>query len=405
VLPVRAAVPALAGCAVLLTSWLLLTHVGFWKRGQRVDTGFYRMYGTNVLNGEVPYRDFSLEYPPAALPVFVVPALGRPKTAAAYRFRFEWLMALCGVLALVSADAVLRALEVAGRVRLGALLLAGVSPLLLGPVVLTRYDLWPAALSAAALAAFVRDRSRLGGAALGLAAAAKLYPAAVAPVAIAYVWRRQGRAAALRSVAAVAAVFGACVLPFAVIAPQGTWHPLALELHRPLEVESLGGALLLAAHHVLGLKLGLLLTYRSDNLGGTRAAVVAALTTAAEVAALIWVWVACARRRLTGRELVRGAAAAVAVMLALGKVFSPQYLIWLVPLVAAAEPRLRRRALPLLAAACALTQTWYPRHADALLQEFRAPESWLLLVRDLAVVALAVVLVRPLVAGRDQRDR
>ena len=110
----RAIGPVLLGCALLLTSWLLLTHVGFWKRGQQVDTYIYQGYGANVLNGQFPYRDFPLEYPPAALPAFIIPELGHPK-AAAYRFRFEWLMALCGAVALVFVDAALRVLRAPAR--------------------------------------------------------------------------------------------------------------------------------------------------------------------------------------------------------------------------------------------------------------------------------------------------
>ena len=47
-------------------------------------------------------------------------------------------------------------------------------PLLLGSVVLTRFDLWPAALVAGALAALVHDRHRLGLGLLGAAIAVKL---------------------------------------------------------------------------------------------------------------------------------------------------------------------------------------------------------------------------------------
>jgi len=387
----------LAGCALLLASWLLLTHVGFWKRGQQPDTFVYQAYAANVLDGQLPYRDFSLEYPPAALPTFILPELGHP-SAAAYRFRFEWLMALCGALALVAVDAALRALEASDRARLGLQALIGVSPLILGPLVLSRYDLWPAALTVAAVAAFLRDRNRLGGAVLGLAAAAKFYPAAILPVAIAHVWQRRGRAAALRTLALFVGAFAACVVPFAILAPHGILHPVVVELKRPLEVESLGGALLMAAHHVIGLKLGLVLSYHSESFGGTSGALAKAVTTVLELVALAWLWVTCARRRLSRPEFVTAAAAAVAVLLAFGKVFSPQYLIWLLPLVPLVEPRLRRAALPLLVAACALTQSWYPRRADQLALYFRAPESWLLLARDLVVVALAVVLARSLAA-------
>ena len=400
----RAIGPVLLGCALLLTSWLLLTHVGFWKRGQQVDTYIYQGYGANVLNGQFPYRDFPLEYPPAALPAFIIPELGHPK-AAAYRFRFEWLMALCGAVALVFVDAALRVLRAPARTRLGAQAFFGVSPLVLGPVVLTRFDFWPAALSVAAVAAFLRDRNRLGGAILGLATAAKFYPAAIAPIAIAYVWQRKGPAAALQSLATFAGVFAACFLPFAILAPHGVLHPFTVELRRPLEDESLGGALLMAAHHLAGLKIGLLLSYGSLNLGGTSGTLAAAVTTALELIALIAVWVACVRRRLTGSQFATAAAAAAAILMAFGKVFSPQYLIWLIPLVPLVEQRLRRLALLLLAAACALTQSWYPRRAAQLVLYFRQPESWFLLARDLVVVALAVFLARPLLARTPQSDR
>ena len=73
-------------------SWGLL-HAGFWQRTQIVDTPVYQHYGEAVLDGRVPYRDFDLEYPPAALPVFVLPALAR---ADDYREAFELLMWAAG---------------------------------------------------------------------------------------------------------------------------------------------------------------------------------------------------------------------------------------------------------------------------------------------------------------------
>ena len=180
-------------------------------------------------------------------------------------------MAACALFAIVCVDAALRSLGTSTRARLVVLALIGISPLVLGQVVLSRYDFWPAALAVAAVALFLRDCAVLGGAVLGFAAAAKFYPAALVPVAIAYVWQRRGRDAALRSSIAIAGVFVACVLPFAILAPQGTLRPLTLELHRPLELESLGGAALVALHHVAGLRLGLELAY-SRRASAERAA-------------------------------------------------------------------------------------------------------------------------------------
>ena len=39
------------------------------------DTPVYRLYGEKLSGGEIPYRDFGVEYPPGSLIPFVIPAL------------------------------------------------------------------------------------------------------------------------------------------------------------------------------------------------------------------------------------------------------------------------------------------------------------------------------------------
>jgi len=139
-------------------SWALL-HTGFWSRTQIVDTPVYERYGEAILDGQVPYRDFDLEYPPAALPAFVLPALAQEDD---YGSVFEVLMWACAVAAIVALGLALAAVE-AGTARLySAICFLALAPLALGTVLLSRYDLWPAALTIAALAAFVGRRERIG---------------------------------------------------------------------------------------------------------------------------------------------------------------------------------------------------------------------------------------------------
>src|SRR5215216_1885243 len=94
--PTQVAAVLAAAILVFSASWGLL-HRGFYSRGQIVDTPVYRKYGEAMVAGRVPYRDFALEYPPGALPVFVLPSLGREhRSEGDYRQRFEWLMLACG---------------------------------------------------------------------------------------------------------------------------------------------------------------------------------------------------------------------------------------------------------------------------------------------------------------------
>src|SRR6478752_4301166 len=186
---------ALAAGAVFFVAWGLV-HTWFWAHGQIVDWPTYLTYGRSMRDGLVPYRDFALEYPPGALPVFVLPALGGAH-GDTFRRRFELEMAFLGEVILICLAVALVALGAGRRRVLAVLGFAALAVVALGPVVLSRFDLWPAALTAAALAALLSGRIRLGHLALGAAVAAKLYAAVLVPLTIVYVWRRFGRREAL----------------------------------------------------------------------------------------------------------------------------------------------------------------------------------------------------------------
>ena len=156
----RAAVAAVAAAAVFAAAWAGI-HYGFYADNHIVDTPVYQRYGDAIADGGVPYRDFTVEYPPGALPVFAVPSLivSPGGSQSAYDRVFGLLMAMCGAAA-VALVAVMLVRDGAGRARLaGGCALAALAPLALGSVVLTRFDLWPAAIVAAALAAATGWRS------------------------------------------------------------------------------------------------------------------------------------------------------------------------------------------------------------------------------------------------------
>src|SRR3954466_14670896 len=94
---------------------------------------------------------------------------------------------------------------VVASIRREAAYFVAVAPVLVGSLILSRFDLWPALLLVVALAALLDERHRRGWGSLAAAVAAKLWPLVVVPVALAWSWRR-GRAAAALVGLVVAAV-------------------------------------------------------------------------------------------------------------------------------------------------------------------------------------------------------
>ena len=386
---------AFAAIALFVVSWTLL-HVGFYKHKQLIDTPVYQRYGNAIADGKVPYRDFEVEYPPGALPVFALPGLAEPgrnqDVSTGFRRSFETLMWLCGAAALAAMAVILRALRRSTLNVWAALCFAAIAPLLLGSVILSRFDLWPAALVAAALAALVSGRLRLGHALLGLGVTAKLYPAVLVPLGVAFVWKRAGPREALACLGLALGVIAAVLAPFVILSPDGVWESLSVQLTRPLQVESLGSALLLVGHHVFGLGVTGDTSHGSQNLAGNAAGGLAVASTVLQLGVLIWIWAAFARGRGDAEALVFSTAAALCAFIAFGKVLSPQFLIWLIPIVPLVRGRRGLGVSALLGVALVLTQIWFPFRYFRLALDFEVGLSWLLLARDLTLVALVALL-------------
>jgi hypothetical protein len=368
------------------------------ERGALSDVGLYQHYATVVRNGAVPYRDFKFEYPPAALPVFLVPAY----MSWSYATSFAVLMGVCGGGCLALVALALRDVDASPARTWAALLLVGVSPLVLGSLFDTRFDLWPTLLALGALVALVQERPLITGALIGLGFAAKLWPLVLLPIAVAYLWRRRRGDSALAAVAAFVVVAAACFLPFAVLAPHGLRAMFADQLGRPLQIESLGSAVLMAAQHLGMRPLSTIDSHRAQALSGRGAGLAADVSAVLEIAAVLAAWIVFARlRRPLGEDALVAAAATVCALVAFDKVLSPQYLIWLVPFVALVRGWSGVAAGSLLVVALALTQTWFPEHYWSLALGHASPWSWYLLTRDLALVALAAVLLASLNRARD----
>lgn len=349
----RSAVLAGAPALALAATFALLTTTGPLADDSISDLFVYQRYADAVLDGARPYAQLGFEYPPLALGPLVLPDLGRPD-AAGYELRFGVLMALAALAVQALAGAL------GGR---RAAWLCVALPLLAGTLLRTRFDLVPVALLLAGLVLVLRARPAAGMAVLGAATATKLFPVLAAALVVVWLVADGRRREASRGALAFAAVLAVACLPFA---GDGFLDQFRFHLERPVQIESTPASVLWAVggSEVTGHPLRPD-RFKSNGLDGGAADAVAvgfALALAVTLGALAGL-LARARSRLA---LERAVLAALLAFVALGKVLSPQYLIWLLPFAALAWVRGdRATALP-VALAAALTQVYFPADYFAL---------------------------------------
>ena len=300
------------------------------------DVPLFQQYADRIFGGLVPYRDFTFLYPPGALPAFVLPAwlAGTSVDADRYRVAFQGLMVVCGAtMAILSVITPSRVTDRRRDILLGGALLVA-APAVLGWVIVLRYDLWPAALTAATMPCVVVVRYRAGAVFLGLAILAKVYPVVLLPLLVAYAWRNAGRREAVLFGAITLGVIGAVFTPFLIVDGMGFIGSLTKAFDRSLQVESLGAAVLFVQHAVAGQHITVQFGGGSHNLVGRLPDLAIDIQTYALVVLLLILWFRFARGPADARTLLLAAAGAVCIYVGLGRVMSDQYVIWLIPLVA-----------------------------------------------------------------------
>lgn len=351
----------------LAVAWGVVPLLGIAAGSELNDIGVYRGYAQMILDGGAPYREVAVEYPPLSLiPILAGAVLGTDRDSYELGFAAVTELAAAGLLV---ATALL-----ADEGRRAAAWTVAASPLLAGAYVHGFFDLLPVALLAAGLLALARDRVALGFGVLGLGAMAKGYPALAVPVAFAWLAARGQVREAVRGVALFAAVVLAISGPFL---SEGYVDAYRFHLERPLQIESTPASVLLVLGE--GVVTG---TDERPNRWRSQAVedvpgAVAAIFTALLLAALAFV-VARAGARGDPRWLALCAYTAVLAFVVLGKVLSPQFMMWLIPLIALAVAWRERVLAGLLVTALVLTQLEFPsRYFD-------------LAVRDGGVIALVV---------------
>lgn len=383
--------------AIGLAAVALLTKPAVFLRHE-FDITLYFTYSLKLLAGQAPYRDFAMEYPPLALLPFALPRLavfGRelPFDTYVLLFLIENVI-ISGLIGL----AIVWILQCwPSRRIIPALAIYALFVTVAAPLIPWRFDLFPALLTALALLCVLRGRPAWAGVWLGLGAAAKLYPLVLLPIFGAYYLAQADRRALIRLALGVVGALLLALAPFALAAPSNLTSFLRYHETRGLQLESLpAGAIILA--HVFGRVAARLdWNYGALHLVSPLATIALRWLPLALIAVYGVVLAGCLARfaeerraygAASNESLVAYIVAALLAFIVTNKVFSPQYLIWLLPFV----PLLGARKGALFAAICGITIALFPFDYDNLIAMETVPVL-LLNLRNLLVVALLIWLL------------
>jgi hypothetical protein len=415
--PVAAAV-VVTGVWVLTAARTPLSSTG--------DLAIYARTYRLLEQGAVPYRDVALEYPPFAAALFWVAGM----LPGSYTSTFGLLMLGCQVLTALGALSAARALRL-GRVhRWTAVALVALTPALIGvDLVAARYDAALAAILAWVTAAAVSSRWTLAWVLVAVGVLLKLTPVLLVPALLviqATAHRRPGTDTTLggsvrATVVATArdgfpgwalagAVLLAGIVPALALSVSGTLRVLVYHAERPLQIESVAASPLLLDHAWRGTDLVQVSSFGSENLAGgiadalqragSVAAVLGVLLVAALLAVRLWRAPAGEARAAAAGLGTLALAATIAVAIVTGKVLSPQYLVWLVPLVPLVRGWRGPTGAALLAVAMVLSRLVFPGLYVSLVEELDTLPIALLAVRNALLIGIAVLLVHALATVR-----
>ncbi len=363
------------------------------------DLQLYYDYSLQVFQGDLPYRDFALEYPPLALLPFALPqlvTLGRPTSYTTYVWLFSIqnvLLSALGALTLIRIVSLSRPRRQPVPVLKAYALLMVVS----APLLPWRYDLFPALLTLLSLMSVLACHPTLAGLWLGLGIAAKLYPAVLLPVFVIYYFANRDYPSILRLLLGCIGVTVLILLPFMLIDTSGFFSMLRYHQLRGLQIESLPAGIISLAH-LLGLTdASMVLNYNAWHIASPLSDVALKGQVFAFAFGFAVLYVVCWIRfreeyatdgTLNSGSLVAFLVAALLTFMVTNKVFSPQFIVWLVPLA----PLLPTRQARTMLVVCLVTIIIFPFSYSDLI-DMRILPVLLLNLRNLLVAGLLVWLL------------
>ena len=389
----RATAAALV-CALHLA--LFVPTVGDWSS---ILVNDFAPQAKAIKDGDLPYRDQRIEYPPLSIPVLIAPAYIDDSTQGFVDgFMWEMLAFDLAIVVLIAlglpADG-RRILEALGIYTVGLVALSGVvldrSLIDYGPLALDRFDLVPALFVLAAIFARDRGRSATWSGLLSVGVAIKAFPIFLYPALL-----RGERN--LRRVIVAGAI--PLVLSGVAVIVMGDEFGSAITYHteRTLQVESLGASGFEVAHALGASGVATGVGHGGFEISTSGTTTVRWILVVIGAVGYLWLVWAGWHSRATNLELV---CALLAVLVVFAPVLSPQFLLWLLPVSACAYGLRKENVVLLLAILFTQIELQHYDGVDSLAGSF----VWPLAIRNLLLLVYLAMVAAPILSRRTEASR
>lgn len=367
------------------------------------DVEMYFDYSSQILQGQLPYQDFEVVYPPLTLVFFLLPRfIAADLNAFVTVFAIEML--LFDLVGLLIISAMSRRL---GIPLWSTLTIYTLAVLAVGSIIVQRYDLVPAIMVLLALYTFSQGRRKIPWALLAVGMMTKIYPAVLAPIFLIYQIRHRQKKRIFTGVAIFAVTTIAIIAPFYLLSPDGFWDSFGFHVQRGLQSESTYSSFLLLGHTWGLTTIQMNLSASSFDLVSPIAdtlAKISPLVMLLSLGVVYWFFY----RSQSGAEATKRALApngqpdmanivkysllAILIFMVTSKVLSPQFIIWLYPLVPLIIGRWRLVSLLMFVAVGIMSYYIYPLHYGEFTQ-LKPALIYILFFRNVLLIALAGLLL------------
>jgi hypothetical protein len=333
--------------------------------------------------GSSAYGDLHMEYPPGAIPVMMIPRLVR---IVSYHVEFVVLMMMFDALGLWA----LARIATRGGTWWGFWAWMLLVPLL-GVVSYTRFDMVVAVALVWSIERAMAGKWKQVGALLGVGAAVKLVPFALVPLVFFVVPRERRRGFVLATLGVIALALA----PFA-FELGALYHSVWIyHSERGVQAESLWGAGMMVARWMWSYPVTIVASHRAYDAQAAVAPALKMLSNTICIGVLgFCVYLASRTRRGDIGQLALLMFGTLTVLIGFGSVFSPQYLVWVIALGAAAlalNPRAAAPSVVVLTVTVALAQIEFPMWFWDLLFFDKGGALIVLTVRDVLTVLTGVL--------------